>query len=94
MQQSINNFLSEALLASDFVWHEIQVGDMIMLEADFYDTQGLKLKSHRAYQVLTKLNHSGLISLVVESDLDGDLVPVHPALVCSYQISAVPIAHA
>ncbi|MGB0734191.1 MAG: hypothetical protein ACPGPF_10505 [Pontibacterium sp.] len=94
MHHAPSNQLSEALIASEFVWNEIEVGDLIMLEADFYDGGGLKLNAQRGYQVLTKSNNNGLISLLVESDLTGDLIPVHPALVCSYQTCLVPIARA
>ena len=94
MQDAINTSFSEIFLASEFVWAEIEVGDLIMLEADFYDTAGLKLHKQHAYQVLSKLNNAGNISFVVESDIEPCLVAVHPALICSYKNSSQPVARA
>ncbi|NVK40530.1 MAG: hypothetical protein HWE39_04740 [Oceanospirillaceae bacterium] len=82
---------SEMLLESHFIWHEIRVGDLITLEANLED-DGLLLLSHdRPYQVLAKLDLApGNQVFVVQSDITGDLVYVHPFLVASYDNSPDP----
>ncbi len=86
--------MSDLLLESDFIWREIAVGDHVMIEADIYDGTGLQLKSDSSYLVLAKLQKApGSSSLVVESDVTGDLVNVHPALICSYENAQIPISY-
>lgn len=84
----------ELLVESDFIWREIAVGDSVMLEADVYDAEGLQLKKNHMYQVLAKLKQApGNSRLIVESDVTGELIQVHPALLCSYETTSIPISY-
>ncbi len=86
------NDFTELLLETAFLWQEISVGDRVMLDADLYDEHAVKLKRNHPYQVVAKLEANPLEKslLVVESDLTGELVQVHPALICSYQSALTP----
>ena len=76
---------SEILLETSFIWHEIAVGDLIRLEADLEDSGALQLKSDSQYEVLAKLDLAPSHQVfIVQSDVSGELVQVHPFLVSSY----------
>ncbi len=76
---------SELLLETSFIWHEINVGDLIRLEADLEDCGVPQLKSASQYEVLAKLDLApGHQVFVVQSDISGELVQVHPFLISSY----------
>lgn len=82
---------SEMLLESHFIWHEIRVGDLISLEANLENDGLLQLRHGRQYEVLSKLDLApGNQVFVVQSDITGDLVYVHPFLVSSYDNSPDP----
>ncbi|WP_156948184.1 hypothetical protein [Marinobacterium jannaschii] len=84
----------ELMMESDFIWREIAVGDHVMVEADIYDSTGLQLKKDRLYQVLAKMQEApGNSKLIVESDVTGALIDVHPALLCSYESATMPVQH-
>lgn len=87
--------ISDLLVESDFIWREIAVGDRVMVEADLYDADdALALKYGTSYLVLAKLQKEpGSSTLVVESDVTGELVNVHPALICSYENAKAPISY-
>ncbi|MCO4759389.1 hypothetical protein [Pontibacterium sp.] len=86
--------ISDLLVESDFIWREIAVGDHVMVEADLYDSAGLMLKYGTSYLVLAKLRKEpGSSTLIVESDVTGELVNVHPALICSYENAHAPISY-
>ncbi len=83
---------SEMLLESHFIWHEIRVGDLISLEANLEDKGVVQLNRDQPYEVLSKLDLApGNQVFVVQSDLTGDLVYVHPFLVASYDNSPEPL---
>ncbi|MFC6673306.1 hypothetical protein [Marinobacterium aestuariivivens] len=82
---------SDILLESHFIWHEIRVGDLISLEANLEDDGVLQLRHDHPYEVLAKLDLApGNQVFVVQSDVTGDLVYVHPFLVSSYDNSPEP----
>lgn len=80
---------TELHLETELLWSEISVGDSVMLDADLYESNLIKLHRRRMYQVVAKLQSipPEPSLLVVESDITGDLVKLHPALLSSYQIS-------
>jgi hypothetical protein len=82
---------SEILLETNFIWHEIRVGDLISLEADLEDDGVLQLKSKSQYEVLAKLDLAPSHQVfVVQSDVSGELVQVHPFLISSYDNRSAP----
>lgn len=84
---------TELHLETEFLWREISVGDSVMLDADLYESNIFKLHKYRTYEVVAKV-HSlppEASLLVVESDITGELINLHPALICSYQESPRPI---
>ncbi len=85
---------SEILLETNFIWHEIRVGDLISLEADLEEDGILLLKRGAQYEVLAKLDLAPSHQVfVVQSDVSGALVQVHPFLVSSYDNRSVPTRH-
>lgn len=78
---------TELQLETEFLWGEISVGDSVMLDADLYESDAIKLQHHHLYQVVAKLQKlpPKPSLLVVESNLTGELIQLHPALICSYQ---------
>lgn len=87
--------IPDLLVESDFIWREIAVGDRVMVEADLFDSNDdLMLKYGHPYQVLAKTQTSpGSSTLVVQSDVTGELVDVHPALICSYENAVKPVRY-
>lgn len=84
----------DILVESDFIWHEIDVGDHVMTEADIYDGTGLQLMRGQAYLVLAKIREMpGNSMLVVESCVTGELINLHPALICHYQNAQAPVSY-
>ncbi|MCP8689311.1 hypothetical protein [Marinobacterium sedimentorum] len=82
---------SELLLETSFIWHEISVGDLIRLEADLDDCGEQQLRTASQYEVLAKLELApGHQVFVVQSDISGELVQVHPFLVSSYDNRPAP----
>ena len=85
---------SELLLETSFIWHEISVGDLIRLEADLDDCGVPQLKSASQYEVLAKLDLAPSHQVfVVQSDISGELVQVHPFLISSYDNRPSPACH-
>ncbi|MFY0678929.1 MAG: hypothetical protein JXR18_16795 [Neptuniibacter sp.] len=80
---------TELHLETELLWSEISVGDSVMLEADLYESNIFKLRKDQMYEVVAKLQSMAPepSMLVVESDITGDLIRLHPALLCSYQVS-------
>lgn len=74
------------LLDAEFFWYNIQEGDSIVLEADYLDAQRLVvLHQGRAYEVLSKQEQGvSQFSFIVQSDVTGELISVHPFLVGDY----------
>ncbi|MFW1676479.1 hypothetical protein ACFVYJ_01675 [Pontibacter sp. JAM-7] len=87
------NDFTELLLETAFLWQEISVGDRVMLDADLCDAYAVQLKRNHPYQVVAKLEADPLEKsvLVVESDYTGELVQIHPSLICSYQSAVTPV---
>lgn len=85
---------ADLLMECDFIWREIAVGDRVMTEADIYDGDGLQLKHGHSYVVLAKTQTApGNSTLIVESDVTGVLVNLHPALICSYENANRPVSY-
>lgn len=74
------------LLDAEFFWYSIREGDSIVLEADFLDAQRLVvLHKDKAYEVLSKQEQGvSQFCFIVQSDVTGELVSVHPFLVGDY----------
>ncbi|WP_415912168.1 hypothetical protein [Neptuniibacter sp. QD37_11] len=86
---------TELHLETEFLWNEISVGDRVMLDADLYESNSCKLHKYQPYEVLAKMHCMAPEPsvLIVESDVTGELINLHPALLCSYQSAEVPITH-
>ncbi|MGI1670148.1 MAG: hypothetical protein K6L74_07475 [Neptuniibacter sp.] len=86
---------TELHLETELLWSEISVGDSVMLEADLYESNIFKLRKNQMYEVVAKLQSMAPepSMLVVESDITGDLIRLHPALLCSYQASSNYTSH-
>jgi len=83
---------SELILEADFLWREINVGDEIYLDADFYSDERRLLCRGVPYQVLAKTDKTcGAQELIVQSYQTQELVAVSPYLVCSYECPAQPV---
>ncbi len=81
----------ELMLEADFLWREIQVGDDIYLDFDFYQHDRRLLCKGVPYQVLNKIEAAcGAQTLLVQSYQTLELVPVSPYLVCSYESPEQP----
>lgn len=80
---------TELHLETELLWNEISIGDSVMLDADLYESNICKLRKHHMYEVVAKVQSLAPepSMLVVESDITGDLIKLHPALLCSYQAS-------
>ena len=80
---------TELHMETELLWNEISVGDSVMIDADLYEDNILKLHHHRLYQVVSKhISPAPEPSmLIVESDVTGEFIKLHPALLCSYQTS-------
>ena len=82
---------SELLLETSFIWHEINVGDLIRLEADLEVDGVLQLRSDSQYEVLAKLSPAPSHQVfVVQSDITAELVQVYPFLISSYDNRTSP----
>ncbi len=82
----------DALVESEFFWYSLKEGDLIMLEADYYQDGKLLLQQNLAYEILAKLEPSvSNISFVVQSEQTGELVSVHPFLIGDYLLN--PFEH-
>ncbi|WP_299178771.1 hypothetical protein [uncultured Neptuniibacter sp.] len=77
------------------LWNEISVGDCVMLDADLYESNTFKLHKYQPYEVLAKVHCMAPepSRLIVESDITGEFINLHPALLCSYQSSPHPVSH-
>ncbi|MDO6564628.1 hypothetical protein Q4488_14690 [Amphritea sp. 1_MG-2023] len=83
---------SELILEADFLWREINVGDDIYLDADFYREHRRLLCQGVPYQVLAKIDKTcGAQELIVQSYQTQELIAVSPYLVCSYESPEQPI---
>ncbi|WP_290703667.1 hypothetical protein [Amphritea sp.] len=83
---------SELIIEADFIWREINVGDQIYLDADFYVGNQRMLCKGAPYQVLTKIDKAcGAQELIVQSYQTRELIAVSPYLVCSYECPDQPI---
>lgn len=81
-----NQDQSELILEADFLWREVNVGDDIILDADFYDEQRRVLCQGVPYQVLAKIDKvCGAQTLIVQSQETEELIAVSPYFVCSYE---------
>ncbi len=87
--------LNELHQETELLWNEIAVGDCVMLDADLYESNTFKLHRDQPYQVLAKIHHQAPepSMLIVESDITGEFINLHPALLCSYQAASKPIQH-
>ncbi|WP_286238529.1 hypothetical protein [Neptuniibacter halophilus] len=87
---------TELHLETELLWNEISVGDSVMLDADLYESNTFKLHKYQLYEVVAKLHSMAPEAsfLVVESDITGELINLHPALLCSYQSAATPVSRA
>ncbi|MGH1461184.1 MAG: hypothetical protein ACRBB6_04025 [Neptuniibacter sp.] len=87
---------TELHLETELLWNEISVGDSVMLDADLYESNTCKLRKHHMYEVVAKLQKIAPEAsfLVVESDMTGELINLHPALLCSYQSALQPVPYA
>ena len=87
---------TELHLETEFLWNEISVGDSVMLDADLYESNIFQLHRHKAYEVVVKVRSAPpeASMLVVESDVTGQFISIHPALICSYQEPLIPISRA
>ncbi|WP_210395885.1 hypothetical protein [Motiliproteus sediminis] len=87
-QDDVARQLSESMVEADFLWREIGVGDRVMVE-HAYDEAGVELLTPgRAYQVIAKpVSESGVLTLLVESNLPEHLVTLYPQHVASYDAS-------
>ncbi len=83
---------TELHLETELLWNEISVGDSVMLDADLYESNTFKLHKYQPYEVVAKLHNIApeASMLVVESDVTGELINLHPALLCSYQSADNP----
>lgn len=73
------------------LWSLIAVGDQIQLEADLQVNEELLLKRSTLYTVLAKTDQQGdayFDAFIVQSELNGQLVPVSPAFVSDYTRAA------
>ena len=85
----------DALVAADMLWHEIDIGDLIMLEGDLHRDDRLQLVARHPYQVLAKMHGvSGAQRFIVQSDFTDEVIEVYPAQLCSYQEAVSPVFHA
>lgn len=76
------------LLDAEFFWHSILEGDQIIIEVDYFVDHELVLRRGRPYQVLSKTEPSiSNMAFVVESDITGQLVSVHPFMIDDYIIN-------
>ncbi|WP_417223226.1 hypothetical protein [Amphritea sp.] len=83
---------SELILEADFLWREINVGDEIYLDADFYNANRRLLCRGAPYQVLAKMDKTcGAQELIVQSYETQELVAVSPYLVCNYECPEQPV---
>ena len=81
----------DLILEADFIWREIQVGDDIYLDYDFYQKERRLLCKGVPYQVLNKVEDvCGAQTLVVQSYQTRELVPVSPFLVCNFESPEQP----
>lgn len=87
---------TELHLETEFLWNEISVGDNVMIDADLYEANHFKLHKFQPYKVLAKMHNLAPepSMLVVESDITGELITLHPALLCSYQAAEAPVSYA
>ena len=85
---------TELHLETELLWNEISVGDSVMLDADLYESNTFKLHKHKLYEVVAKIQKMApeASMLVVESDITGELINLHPVLLCSYQAPDCPIS--
>jgi len=87
---------TELHLETEFLWNEIEIGDSVMLDADLYESNTFKLHKHQPYEVLAKVQCIAPepSRLIVASDITGEFINLHPALLCSYQSAEPPISRA
>ncbi|EAR62030.1 hypothetical protein [Neptuniibacter caesariensis] len=87
---------TELHLETELLWNEISVGDSVMLDADLYESNSFQLHKYQPYEVLAKLHSIAPepSMLVVKSDVTGELINLHPALLCSYQSAQQPVSRA
>jgi hypothetical protein len=87
---------TELHMETEFLWNEISIGDSVMLDADLYESNTFKLHKYQAYEVVAKLHCMAPepSRLIVESDVTGEFIQLHPALLCSYQSPDTPVSHA
>ncbi|MAY43516.1 MULTISPECIES: hypothetical protein [unclassified Neptuniibacter] len=87
---------TELHMETELLWNEIDIGDSVMLDADLYESNRCKLHKYQAYEVVAKVHCMAPepSRLVVESDVTGEFIKLHPALLCSYQSAENPISRA
>jgi hypothetical protein len=87
---------TELHLETEFLWNEIAIGDSVMLDADLYESNTFKLHKFQPYEVLAKIHCMAPepSRLIVASDVTGEFINLHPALLCSFQAAVPPVSHA
>mgnify|MGYP000542204392 CR=1 FL=1 len=85
---------TEILFEASYIWHEISVGDGIMLEADLEEDGDIKLFANKEYQVLAKCDFgSGAQVFAVNGEEGEEIIYLHPFLICSYTNGAGPVVY-
>ncbi|WP_394165384.1 hypothetical protein [Neptunomonas phycophila] len=73
------------LLDSEFFWYSILEGDQIIIEVDYFVDHELVLRRGRPYQILSKIETDSCnMAFIVESDITGQLVFIHPFMIDDY----------
>jgi len=89
------DFVSDMMLESLQLWHEIDVGALVQLEADLIDHNHRVLTRGHLYEVLAKTDASPCQPMfVVQSELTDELVELHPGFICNYLENPHGIYHA
>ena len=83
----INDPSSAEYLDAQVIFSMLEVGDLILLEADVA-IDGLRvLLENKTYEILVKQEHSpGNPVFIVQSPITNKLIEVHPSLVASYYV--------
>lgn len=77
--------IENLLVDSEFIWLTLKEGDKISIEVNFVQDGVVQLLADKPYEVVAKTEaQTGNLSFVVESDITGALVNVHPFLVSDY----------
>ena len=80
-----NGNLSELMVEADFLWREIGIGDFVQIEDTIFDREVELLSPGREYMVLMKQQSvTGLQSLVVDSNIEGETAVIYPHCICNY----------